>query len=475
MGNTTTCHYLGLRSFSVCHWVCQCLTRFSVTSVTLLLITVTTSLASAQSNPGQASAATGPRRLPSVETAGAPPFEVPAPRPSVSLIELEQMALAHHPVVQQAAAAVEAARGRAVQAGLRQNPMIGYEGTDIGEEGTAGKHAGIVQQQILTGGKRTLAQQAAEREVFQLQQQLATVTQRVSGDVRMGYYDVIFSQRRIDISRQLAKIADSIVDVARRRLEAKDVSSVDLLQSQAEAHRIALQLTESEIQYRAAWRRLASVVSGVEMTTVPLVDEVPAALPRLNFNGAMTRLRAESPEMATAEAGVERARAQLRLAEAGRYPNVTLRGGIQKNYVSDNTQGEIGIMLPLQLYDRNQGAIQEADAQLLAAEREVDRVDRQLQQRLAVAFQQYDLAYSRAERYARDILPRVRQARELIERGYSQGEFRYDELLIAQRSVVQADLDYISAMSQLWQTVALIDNLLLSESLDQPTLTPMPQ
>ncbi|MCE9556379.1 MAG: TolC family protein [Planctomycetes bacterium] len=476
MVNTTTRHNLALRPPLGYHWLRQCCARLSITIAIFLLIAVISSLASAQSNPGpgQGPAIPGLRRLPAVETAAAPPFEVPAPKPSVSLVELEQMALAHHPAVQEAAAAVEAARGRAVQAGLRQNPSIGYEGTDIGEEGTAGKHAGIVQQQILTGGKRTLAQQAAEREVFQLQQQLNTVTQRVSGDVRMGYYDVIFSQRRIDISRQLSKIADTIVDVARRRLEAKDVSSVDLLQSQAEAHRIALQLTESEIQYRAAWRRLASVVSGVEMTQVPLVDEVPPALPRLNFNGAVTRLRAESPEMATAEAGVERARAQLRLAEAGRYPNVTLRGGVQKNYVSDNTQGEIGIMLPLQLYDRNQGAIQEADAQLLAAEREVDRVDRQLQQRLAVAFQQYDLAYSRAERYARDILPRVRQARELIERGYSQGEFRYDELLIAQRSVVQADLDYISALNQLWQTVALIDNLLLSESLADPTLPPMP-
>ena len=425
----------------------------------IVLAVAMSSLASAQA----------PRRLPAVvEAAKGPAFEVPAPRPSVSMPELQQMALAHHPAVQEAAAAVEAARGRAVQAGLWQNPQVGYEGTDIGEEGTAGKHAGIVQQQFLTGGKRTLAQQAAEREVFQLQQQLITVQQRVMGDIRMGYYDVLFAQRRINISRQLSKIADTITDVARRRLEAMDVSSVDLLQAQAEGHRIALQLTEAEIQYRASWRRLATFVSGVEMQPVPLIDDVPADLPRLSFDATVARLRSESPELAAASAGVERARAMLRLAEAGRYPNVTLRGGVQRNYVSDNTQGEFSLMVPLQLYDRNQGAILEAQGQLMAAEREVERVDRDLQQRLAVAFQQYDLALNRAERYGRDILPRVRQAQQLIERGYRQVEFRYDELLIAQRSVVQADLDYIAALSQLWQTAALIDNLLLSESLNQP-------
>lgn len=412
--------------------------------------------------------AQNPRRLPVVENAGAPPFEVPAPRPSVSMAELEQMALANHPAVQEAAAAVEAARGRAVQAGLRVNPQIGYEGVDIGEEGTAGKHAGVVQQQILTAGKRPLAQEAAQREVFQLQQQLATYVQRVRGDVRMGYYDVLFAQRRIDISRQLARIADTIVDVARRRLEAKDVSSVDLLQAQSEAHRISLQLAEAEIQHRAAWRKLASVVGGAEMEPLPLIEEVPTALPQLSFADAAARIRAESPELALANAGVERGRARLRLAEAGRYPNVTLRGGVQRNFVTDNTQGEVGVMVPLQIYDRNQGAIMEAEGQLMAAEREVDRVDRELQQRLAVAFQQYDVAFARAGRYERDILPPVRRARELIEQGYRQGEFRYDELLIAQRSVVQADLDYISALSELWQTVALVENLLLSQSLTQP-------
>ena len=413
-------------------------------------------------------AAQNPRRLPTVEGAAAPPFEVPAPRPSVSLAELEQMALSQHPTVQEAAAAVEAARGRAVQAGLRVNPQIGYEGVDIGEEGTAGKHAGVVQQQILTAGKRPLAQEAAQREVFQLQQQLETYVQRVRGDVRMGYYDVLFAQRRIDVSRELAQIADTIVDVARRRLEAKDVSSVDLLQAQAEAHRIGLQRTEAEIQQRAAWRKLAAVVGGAEMEPLPLIDEVPRALPKLSFADAAARLRGESPEMAVAIAGVERARAQLSLAEAGRYPNVTLRGGVQRNFATDNTQGEVGVMVPLQIYDRNQGAILEAQGQLVAAQREVDRVDRDLQQRLAVAFQQYDVTYARAQRYERDILPPVRRARELIERGYRQGEFRYDELLIAQRSVVQADLDYINALSELWQTVALIDNLLLSQSLAQP-------
>jgi len=55
---------------------------------------------------------------------------------------------------------------------------------------------------------------------------------------------------------------------------------------------------------------------------------------------------------------------------------------------------------------------------------------------------------SRAEQYARLILPQTKQAMDLVERGYRQGEFRYDELLIAQRNLVRANLDNVARWSR---------------------------
>src|SRR5258708_6365620 len=77
---------------------------------------------------------------------------------AINLADLEQMALQGNPTLAQAAAAVDASRGKALQAGLCPNPTIGYRGENIGIEGTAGEfQGGFVQQTIVTAGKRRLS------------------------------------------------------------------------------------------------------------------------------------------------------------------------------------------------------------------------------------------------------------------------------------------------------------------------------
>src|SRR5689334_8879834 len=67
---------------------------------------------------------------------------MPARAAPLSLADLEQMALHGNPTLAQAAAQVEAARGRAVQAGLYPNPTVGYEADRIGAAGSAGEMQG---------------------------------------------------------------------------------------------------------------------------------------------------------------------------------------------------------------------------------------------------------------------------------------------------------------------------------------------
>ena len=62
----------------------------------------------------------------------------------LSLIDLEQIAVRSNPTLRQAQARVNAARGRWVQGGLRPNPVIGFSGSEIGNEGAAGQHGMFV-------------------------------------------------------------------------------------------------------------------------------------------------------------------------------------------------------------------------------------------------------------------------------------------------------------------------------------------
>src|SRR5262249_23138841 len=81
------------------------------------------------------------------------PEPKPAPGPegrALTLADLQQLAMTNSPVLRQAAADVEAARGAAVQAGTHPNPTVGYEVDQWNSGRTTGQQGGFVEQLIKT-------------------------------------------------------------------------------------------------------------------------------------------------------------------------------------------------------------------------------------------------------------------------------------------------------------------------------------
>jgi hypothetical protein len=77
------------------------------------------------------------------------------PEKALRLEDLERMALEKNPTLAQAAAAVHAAEGQKVQAGLYPNPTLGYLGEEITVRRPSAKsqHYLFIDQKIITGGK----------------------------------------------------------------------------------------------------------------------------------------------------------------------------------------------------------------------------------------------------------------------------------------------------------------------------------
>ena len=92
-------------------------------------------------------------------TAGATPVG------PLTIGDLERLALANNPTLVQAATFIDAAHGKALQAGLQYNPTAGITGENIGTAGRAGEWTFFsLQQQIVTGGKLRLSRQKYEQE-----------------------------------------------------------------------------------------------------------------------------------------------------------------------------------------------------------------------------------------------------------------------------------------------------------------------
>ncbi|MCU0962762.1 MAG: TolC family protein, partial [Pirellulaceae bacterium] len=114
-----------------------------------------------------------------------------------------------------------------------------------------------------------------------------------------------------------------------------------------------------------------------------------------------------------------------------------------------------------QLFDRNQGNILSARADLAAALREVERVELDLRNRFVTAFEQYSNARYEVDVYRTSLLKKAQQSLDLIAIGYREGEFSYLSLLTAQRTYFSANLEYLASLQRLWTQAVSLDGFLL--------------
>lgn len=392
--------------------------------------------------------------------------ERPSP-PALTLDDLEQIALESNPTLIQAAMAVRAAQGGYLQAGLYPNPGVGYAGGDMGIEGTSGQQGAVFSQEIVTSGKLRLGRAVAGHEVQQARHAFEAQRWRVLNDVRGGYYEVLLAQRMIDVNGQLARIAAEGLKTIEQLRAAQEVGEADVLQARVEAEVANLGLHEARNRHRAAWRRLAGVLGRPEMGPAPLAGDIDAELPQFDWQETLIRLWTQSPELAQARAGVERARCELALQYAERVPNLEVEVWAKYDATTEEGMADVGLGLPLPLFDRNQGNIVKAQAELIAAQREVQRVELELRDRLVAAFEQYANARRRVEAYRNIIRPNAQKSQEMIREHYPE-QFGYLTLLTAQRTFFSVSLEYLANLRELWARTVELEGMLLSGGLERP-------
>jgi len=385
---------------------------------------------------------------------------------ALTLDDLEQIAQESNPTLVQASMAVQAAQGNYVQAGLYPNPVIGYIGDEIGGDGGQGFQGGGVAQEIVTAGKLRLGRAVASHEVEQARLVWETQRRRVLNDVRAGYYDVLVAQKMIEVNEQLVRIGEEGVKATEKLRAAQEVSRTDVLQAQIEAESASLNLVEARNFLSSAWRRLIAVLGRPEMDLTPLVGEVEKDLPLLEWKSTLDQLWAQSPELAQARAGVERAQCELARQYAMRVPNLGVGAVVKYDTVSRYTVADVEFGLPLPLFDRNQGRILRAQADLAAARNELRRVELSLYDRLASAFEQYATARQRVETYTKTILPHAQKSLDLIGIGYREGEFGYLNLLTAQRTYFGVSLDHLRNLREFRARCVELEGMLLRGGLE---------
>lgn len=396
------------------------------------------------------------------------PREVHQPAADEQGMTCDQMidiALSNNPTVRQAGAALEAAQGTWVQVGLAPNPGIAYLGNEIGQSGRAGQQGAYFQQEFVRGGKLALNRDVAEREITIARQNFAAQRMRVVNDVRIHFYNTLIAQRTLEITQDMEAIGKRALGVADQLFNAQQVGKVDVLQARIESSNASIRVTSARNRLSASWRQLASVSAVPAMQPQKLVGNLDEDMPKFVWEEEIARILQESPELAASRTNVGRAAEALRRARVEPVPNITVQAGPQYDVGSNHAITNVSVLVPVPLFDYNQGNIRKAEAELRGARSAVARHELLLTSGLAMEFERYNNALVQYEQYREEIIPDARQALELVGNAYKQGETSFLVLLNAQRTYFFTVLAALDAQRDLWESAISIDGLLLKDSL----------
>ncbi|HEY2414139.1 MAG TPA: TolC family protein [Pirellulaceae bacterium] len=394
----------------------------------------------------------------------------PEPPPGVTVLTLEdveQIALINNPVISRAQALVASARGNWVQVGLPPNLSWGYLGQQLGSGNIASQHMAMVDGQLITGGKLRWNRTIAEQEILRAEQVMFATQQRVLTDVRVAFYEALIAQRNLDLSQQLLNIAREANNTAQRLFNAGETSEVDYLLAQIEVSNAQNNEAIARQRHFAAWQSLRAVLGVPNMPTAALRGDLESIPDNLTWDDTLNRLLSTSPEIGAAVANLERARAALVRARRENIPDLRFQAGPMKDmgFKDGKWDGIVQLLVPLPILNRNQGGIAQAVADISAAERGIQQVELDLQNRLAPVFERYASSTTVVRRYREQILPVAEKSLELVRRGYAAGEFPFLNLLNAQRTYFQTNNLYLQALLDLRSSTAQIEGLLLNNSL----------
>jgi cobalt-zinc-cadmium efflux system outer membrane protein len=188
---------------------------------------------------------------------------------------------------------------------------------------------------------------------------------------------------------------------------------------------------------------------------------------------ALSTLLRDSPEIKLAHTAKVRAELALDRARAEKIPNLDLRGGLRYNRELLETgqrpvglEGFIDAGVRIPLFNRNQGEVAAAEAELRAAQREAELVSLSLRGRFAEAAKEYSVTLTALEKYRTTMLPRAERAYDLYMANVRQMAAAYPQALIAQRTLFQLQDEYNALLARAWSRAAEIQGLLVTTERD---------
>lgn len=335
------------------------------------------------------------------------------------------------------------------------NPDLEVELADrSGREGATTDRGIGISQRLEIAGQRGQRRAAAEAALEAARSSLRQARIEVVGAVANAFAEAAYRRELREIEETEAELARSYAAMVERRLGAGSATAIDLALAQAGLARAERSVALARGADQEARARLAeSVGAGGSASVAPAGDLPPLVGPPPALEDVLVLALDVRGDLAAVEARADLAEARRRLARSLRFPDlsVSARAGREEG---DDVVG-VAIGIPLPLFDRNRGGIQEAEAEIAAARSEAEVVRLAVQREVVAAHGRLATALAAREAAEGLGMTALEEGLGLLERSFEAGKIGSAELLLYRRELVEGRRQAVAAARDAW--VAALD------------------
>lgn len=363
---------------------------------------------------------------------------------------LEQLALTDSRAALAARDLVTAARYAVESARAFPNPELEYLGGESRLRGLAGT----------PGSVRSIALTQPLDLPWQRQPRIAAAEAGLAASVaggrafaadllarlRLRYFELLRRDAELKNAREDVALIESLRGKIALRVEQGEAPRFELIKADAETLNAQKAAQAASFRLEQARSQLRQVV-GAGLPAAFTVSGTLRDVPELPARDSVLQRLATSPELVRGRAEVVRAERQLALERARRLPELALKAGFDED--PEIRSNKLGLVVTIPLWDRRPGPVGEAAALLAKSRNELAAQEFSLEQQLAIAFQQYDIALTQVTALESGILRQADSARKVAEAAYRFGERGFIEVIDAQRVYRAARFELIAARYEL--------------------------
>jgi cobalt-zinc-cadmium efflux system outer membrane protein len=386
----------------------------------------------------------------------------PAGQESVAVITLDQLTqvvLNHNHVLRAAQWGVDGAKAGVKTASAFLNSKVElqqgqWQPSALNRQSV---RAWSIAQPLENPTVRSARIQAAESGLVVSGQQLAMAKNDLAAQVRTRAYETLLYQSEAETAAETLALLQQVRERIRVRVATGEAARYELIKADAEVIHARERQQSSQLLAQQAWLDINRLAAGQLPMRWKLAatfhDDVEAA--------DLVQLQAQAdqnnPELISLKHELERAQAQLRLVQAGRWPGVELRYG--ENQEPNLRQTTWGVVVQLPLLDQRTGPVAEAQAEVDRIKTRLEGRRNELQQQVVLAWRSLEMARLRVEALGQGVVREAEAALRVAQAAYQFGERGILDVLDAQRVLRGVRSDLLQARYQLHAARIALDQL----------------